>query len=182
MLNASIPIKPFAAAHSGTTSRIGVRAGAGQCGGSGGRKAEGAAAWRSRQQYVAGRDIGEGGHSEIVWPVEYEIPRSVRAEIEAREGMRISRSQLSKALRKKTSAGGGLGTRWRDARSQARWSGSACACNCANSRPLRSCCGVSLASMRPRRSFPIALGRGDDDMVAAHPRLKSGDELTVYVE
>lgn len=38
------------------------------------------------------------------------IPR-LRAEIEAREGVRISRSQLSKALRKKTSAGGGLGTR-----------------------------------------------------------------------
>jgi transposase len=37
------------------------------------------------------------------------IPR-LRAEIEAREGVRISRSQLSKALRKKTSAGGGLGT------------------------------------------------------------------------
>jgi transposase len=30
----------------------------------------------------------------------------LRAEIEAREGVRISRSQLSKALRKKTSAGG----------------------------------------------------------------------------
>ncbi len=38
------------------------------------------------------------------------IPR-LRAEIEAREGVRISRSQLSKALRKKTSAGGGPGTR-----------------------------------------------------------------------
>ena len=38
------------------------------------------------------------------------IPR-LRAEIEARAGVRISRSQLSKALRKKTSAGGGLGTR-----------------------------------------------------------------------
>ena len=38
------------------------------------------------------------------------IPR-LRAEIEAREGVRISRSQLSKALRKKTSAGGDLGTR-----------------------------------------------------------------------
>jgi len=38
------------------------------------------------------------------------IPR-LRAEIEAREGVRISRSQLSKALRKKTSAGGGLGLR-----------------------------------------------------------------------
>src|SRR5271157_6316933 len=36
------------------------------------------------------------------------IPR-LRAQIEAREGVRISRSQLSKALRKKTSAGGGLG-------------------------------------------------------------------------
>jgi transposase len=36
------------------------------------------------------------------------IPR-LRAEIEAREGVRISRSQLSKALRKK--AGGGPGTR-----------------------------------------------------------------------
>lgn len=35
----------------------------------------------------------------------------LRAEIEAREGVRISRSQLSKTLRKKTSAGGGLGTR-----------------------------------------------------------------------
>ena len=33
------------------------------------------------------------------------------AEIEAREGVCISRSQLSKALRKKTSAGGGPGTR-----------------------------------------------------------------------
>ena len=37
------------------------------------------------------------------------IPR-LRAEIEAREGVRISRSQLSKALRKKSSAGGGPGT------------------------------------------------------------------------
>ncbi len=35
----------------------------------------------------------------------------LRAEIEAREGVRISRSQLSKALRKKTSAGGAPGTR-----------------------------------------------------------------------
>src|SRR5882672_7603425 len=35
----------------------------------------------------------------------------LRAEIEARAGIRISRSQLSKALRKKTSAGGGPGTR-----------------------------------------------------------------------
>lgn len=35
----------------------------------------------------------------------------LRAEIEAREGVRISRSQLSKALRKKSSAGGGRGTR-----------------------------------------------------------------------
>jgi transposase len=38
------------------------------------------------------------------------IPR-LRAEIEAREGVRISRSQLSKALRKKSSGSGGLGTR-----------------------------------------------------------------------
>ena len=38
------------------------------------------------------------------------IPR-LRAEIEAREGVRISRSQLSKALRKKSFAGGGPGTR-----------------------------------------------------------------------
>lgn len=38
------------------------------------------------------------------------IPR-LRAEIEAREGIRISRSQLSKALRKKTFAGGARGTR-----------------------------------------------------------------------
>ena len=38
------------------------------------------------------------------------IPR-LRAEIEAREGVRISSSQLSKALRKKSSAGGGPGTR-----------------------------------------------------------------------
>jgi len=35
----------------------------------------------------------------------------LRAEIEAREGVRISRSQLSKALRKKSFAGGGPGTR-----------------------------------------------------------------------
>ena len=35
----------------------------------------------------------------------------MRAEIEVREGVRISRSQLSKALRKKTSVGGGRGTR-----------------------------------------------------------------------
>jgi transposase len=35
----------------------------------------------------------------------------LRAEIEAREGMSISRSQLSKALRKKSSVGGGPGTR-----------------------------------------------------------------------
>lgn len=35
----------------------------------------------------------------------------LRAEVEAREGVRISRSQLSKALRKKSSAGGGPVTR-----------------------------------------------------------------------
>jgi transposase len=35
----------------------------------------------------------------------------LRAEIEAREGVHISRSQLSKALRKKTSAGGAPDTR-----------------------------------------------------------------------
>jgi transposase len=38
------------------------------------------------------------------------IPR-LRTEIEARAGVRISRSQLSKALRKKSSVGGGRGTR-----------------------------------------------------------------------
>src|SRR5271167_576586 len=38
------------------------------------------------------------------------IPRLI-TEIEVREGVRIGRSQLSKALRKKTSAGGGPGTR-----------------------------------------------------------------------
>ena len=38
------------------------------------------------------------------------IPRLI-AEIEAREGVQIGRSQLSKALRKKTSVGGGPGTR-----------------------------------------------------------------------
>jgi transposase len=38
------------------------------------------------------------------------IPR-LRSEIEAREGVRISHAQLSKALRKKTSAGGVHGTR-----------------------------------------------------------------------
>src|SRR5271166_2518072 len=38
------------------------------------------------------------------------IPR-LRAEIEAREGVRISRSQLSKALRKKSFVGGRRGTR-----------------------------------------------------------------------
>ena len=35
----------------------------------------------------------------------------LRAEIEKTEGVRISRSQLSKALRKKSSVGGALGTR-----------------------------------------------------------------------
>jgi hypothetical protein len=35
----------------------------------------------------------------------------LRAEIETRDGVRISRSQLSKALRKKSSGGGGPGTR-----------------------------------------------------------------------
>jgi transposase len=35
----------------------------------------------------------------------------LRAEIEVREGVHISRSQLSKALRKKSSVGGGPGTR-----------------------------------------------------------------------
>ncbi len=35
----------------------------------------------------------------------------LRAEIEVREGVRISRSQLSKALRKKSFVGGGRGTR-----------------------------------------------------------------------
>ena len=35
----------------------------------------------------------------------------LRAEIEAREGVSISRSHLSKALRKKSSVGGGPGTR-----------------------------------------------------------------------
>lgn len=38
------------------------------------------------------------------------LPRLI-AEIEAKEGVTIGRSQLSKALRKKTSAGGGPGTR-----------------------------------------------------------------------
>jgi transposase len=38
------------------------------------------------------------------------IPR-LRAEIEAREGVQISRSQLSKAVRKKSSVGDGRGTR-----------------------------------------------------------------------
>lgn len=38
------------------------------------------------------------------------IPR-LRSEIEAREGVRISRSQLSKALRKKSSVGDVRGTR-----------------------------------------------------------------------
>jgi len=38
------------------------------------------------------------------------IPRLI-AEIKAREGVTIGRSQLSKALRKKTSGGGGPGTR-----------------------------------------------------------------------
>jgi transposase len=35
----------------------------------------------------------------------------LRAEVQSREGVRISRSQLSKALRKKSSVGGGPGTR-----------------------------------------------------------------------
>jgi transposase len=43
------------------------------------------------------------------WP-NWTIPR-LRAEIETQAGVQISRSQLSKALRKKTSAGGGRDTR-----------------------------------------------------------------------
>ena len=42
------------------------------------RKAEGAAARRSRQQYVAGRDIGEGGQfGNRLGRLEYEIPRRI---------------------------------------------------------------------------------------------------------
>ena len=43
-------------------------------------------------------------------PAQLDTPR-LRVEIEARAGVRISRSQLSKALRKKSSAGGVRGTR-----------------------------------------------------------------------
>ena len=54
------------------------------------------------------------GHAAVGEPVadrpNWTIP-PLRAEIEAREGVSISRSQLSKALRKKSSAGGDPGTR-----------------------------------------------------------------------
>jgi DDE superfamily endonuclease len=90
----------------------------------------------------------------------------LRAEIEAREGVRISRSQLSKALRK---------FRWRrprhtlkGARPPARWIGSACACNCASVRP------------KPATSFFY----GDESEALTHPYLarawaKSGADLRV---
>src|SRR5260370_969280 len=63
--------------------------------------------WRS--------DFGKGGVAPLPdQPVadrrNWTIAR-LRAEVEAREGVSISRSQLSKALRKKTSAGGGPDTR-----------------------------------------------------------------------
>ena len=74
----------------------------------------------AEDQHRAGPASGEGEAAlHVVTPLleepvadrrNWTIPR-LRAEIEAREGMRISRSQLSKALRKKSSAGGGPGTR-----------------------------------------------------------------------
>src|SRR6516162_90894 len=77
------------------------------------------------------------------------IPR-LRAEIEARAGVRISRSQLSKALRKKSSVGGDRGTPGRDARSPTRSNGSACVCECASSRPKPATLFCSMAT-RARR-------------------------------
>lgn len=75
------------------------------------------------------------------------IPR-LRAEIEAREGIRISRSQLSKALRKKSFAGGDHGTRRRAGNPPKTSNGSACACNCASVRPKPAtsrCCMATKA-------------------------------------
>jgi transposase len=65
------------------------------------------------------------------------IPR-LRAEIEARAGVRVSRSQLSKALRKKFRWRRRWHTPQRDARSPARSKGSACVCKCAEPRGRES--------------------------------------------
>ena len=76
------------------------------------------------------------------------IPR-LRAEIEAREGVRISRSQLSKALRKKFRlAAAPAHAKVRQTESEVERV--ACACNCANSRPKRATLFFSTA-MRARR-------------------------------
>src|SRR5271157_3738518 len=83
------------------------------------------------------------------------IPR-LQVEIEAREGVRISRSQLSKALRKKSSAGAGRCTRRRDAKSPPRSNEPACVCNCAGrggrhrSALRRRERGVDASLSRPR--------------------------------
>src|ERR1700694_5956501 len=80
----------------------------------------------------------------------------LRAEIEARAGVRISRSQLSKALRKKTSAGGGPGTRRRDGRRPASGIGSACACNGASVRPKPATSFFSTATRARHCRIPIS--------------------------
>ena len=77
------------------------------------------------------------------------IPR-LRAEIEAREGVRISRSQLSKALRKKVPLAAAPHTlKGRQTESEVERVGLRL-CNCANSRPKRAMTFFSTV-MRARR-------------------------------
>jgi transposase len=73
------------------------------------------------------------------------IPR-LMAEIEAREGVKIGKSQLSKALRKKTSVGGAPGTRCKAARLPPRSNAWDCAFNCARLRPKPATSSSSTAT------------------------------------
>ncbi|WP_442874043.1 winged helix-turn-helix domain-containing protein [Aurantimonas sp. C2-4-R8] len=73
------------------------------------------------------------------------------AEIAQREGVTISRSQLSKVLRKNGDSGSdGRGTRWKAGRSRAKSRASVCGSNCANSRRRRgiSCCSTPTRARR----------------------------------
>ena len=73
------------------------------------------------------------------------IPR-LMAEIAAREGVKIGKSQLSRALRKKTSGGGGHGTRSKAARLPTRSSAWDCAFSCARPRPKPATSSSSTAT------------------------------------
>jgi len=68
------------------------------------------------------------------------------AEIKAREGVKIGKSQLSRALRKKTSGGGGPDTSSKAARLPTRSSAWDCAFSCARPRPKPATSSSSTAT------------------------------------